>query len=88
MKKEWKEALAAKEKFEAQAGEYAENVEMITLDKEMAEERAETLQQEMDILKERVEELTLDLEVYKHEREGTHPRMVISTLLPLGRTNE
>lgn len=35
-----------------------ESVEMLTLDKEMAEEKAEALQMEVDQLKEKVEELT------------------------------
>lgn len=45
----------------------ADAIEMATLDKEMAEERAESLQLEVDSLKERVEELTMDLEILKHE---------------------
>ena len=40
---------------------------MATLDKEMAEEKAETLQLELDAAKERVEELTLDLDIIKAE---------------------
>ena len=36
----------------------ADTVEMITLDKEMAEERAETLQLELEQAKEAIEELT------------------------------
>lgn len=56
----------------------ADAIEMATLDKEMAEERAESLQQEVESLKEKVEELTMDLEILKHEIEekGTiqHPR--------------
>lgn len=47
--------------------ELAENVELITLDKEMAEEKADFLQQELDGSKERIEELTLDLEIIKAE---------------------
>lgn len=52
----------------------ADAIEMATLDKEMAEERAESLQQEVDALKEKVEELTMDLEILKHEIEekGKH----------------
>lgn len=45
----------------------ADAIEMATLDKEMAEERAESLQVEVDSLKERVEELSMDLEILRHE---------------------
>ena len=44
---------------------FSETVEMATLDKEMAEEKAETLQLELDAAKERIEELSLDLEIIK-----------------------
>lgn len=47
----------------------ADAIEMATLDKEMAEERAESLQLEVDSLKEKVDELTMDLEILKHEIE-------------------
>ena len=43
----------------------SETVEMATLDKEMAEEKAETLQQELDACMEKIEELTLDLDIIK-----------------------
>lgn len=45
----------------------ADAIEMATLDKEMAEERAESLQVEVDTLKEKVEELSMDLELLRHE---------------------
>lgn len=45
----------------------AETVEMATLDKEMAEEKAETLQIELDQLREKLEEQTLDLEILRTE---------------------
>lgn len=44
-----------------------EAVEMATLDKEMAEEKLESLQQENETLKEKMEELTLDLEILRSE---------------------
>lgn len=50
--------------------EYTENLELITLDKEMAEEKAELAQQEVELLKEKIEEISLDLDVLKQEREG------------------
>ena len=49
---------------------WSETVEMITLDKEMAEERAETMQIELEAAKEKIEELTLDLDIIKTEMEG------------------
>ena len=47
--------------------ELSETVEMATLDKEMAEEKAETLQLELEAATERIEELTLDLDIIKTE---------------------
>ena len=47
--------------------ELSETVEMATLDKEMAEERAETLQLELEAAKEKIEELQLDLDIIKAE---------------------
>ncbi|KAM6960806.1 dynactin subunit 1 isoform 1-T1 [Aplochiton taeniatus] len=68
-KKEAKEALEAKEHYMEEMADTADAIEMATLDKEMAEERAESVQLEADSLKERVEELTMDLEILKHEIE-------------------
>jgi dynactin 1 len=42
-------------------------MEMLTLDKEVAEERAENLQQETNMLKDRIEEISLDLDILKKE---------------------
>ncbi|XP_048060528.1 dynactin subunit 1 isoform X3 [Megalobrama amblycephala] len=68
-KREAKEALEAKEHYMEEMSDTADAIEMATLDKEMAEERAESLQLEADALKERVDELTMDLEILKHEIE-------------------
>uniref|UniRef100_A0A667YUG9 Dynactin subunit 1 n=1 Tax=Myripristis murdjan TaxID=586833 RepID=A0A667YUG9_9TELE len=68
-KREAKEALEAKERYMEEMADTADAIEMATLDKEMAEERAESLQQEADSLKEKVDELTMDLEILKHEIE-------------------
>ncbi|XP_070403129.1 dynactin subunit 1 isoform X7 [Nothobranchius furzeri] len=68
-KREAKEALEAKERYMEEMSDTADAIEMATLDKEMAEERAESLQLEVDSLKERVDELTMDLEILKHEIE-------------------
>lgn len=66
---EAKEALEAKERYMEEMADTADAIEMATLDKEMAEERAESLQQEVDSLKEKAEDLTMDLEILKHEIE-------------------
>ncbi|KAI2657722.1 Dynactin subunit 1 [Labeo rohita] len=52
-KKEAKDALEAKEHYMEEMADTADAIEMATLDKEMAEERAESLQLEADALKER-----------------------------------
>jgi len=63
----------------------ADAIEMATLDKEMAEERAESLQLEVDSHKENVDELSMDLEILKHEIEEkgsaeTRPHVFSSVL--------
>ncbi|KAL7975872.1 hypothetical protein Chor_011787 [Crotalus horridus] len=68
-KKEAREALEAKDRYVEEMADTADAIEMATLDKEMAEERAESLQQEVDSLKEKVEDLSMDLEILKHEIE-------------------
>ncbi|KAM9708931.1 dynactin subunit 1 isoform 7-T7 [Menidia menidia] len=68
-KREAKEAQEAKEHYMEEMSDTADAIEMATLDKEMAEERAESLQLEVDSLKEKVDELTMDLEILKHEIE-------------------
>lgn len=69
LSQEAKDALEAKERYMEEMADTADAIEMATLDKEMAEERAESLQQEVEALKERVEELTTDLEILKAEIE-------------------
>lgn len=66
-KQEAREAHSAKEQFQEEMSDFAETVEMATLDKEMAEEKAETLQIELEQLKEKLEEKTLDLEILRTE---------------------
>ncbi|XGW31282.1 hypothetical protein V3C99_009885 [Haemonchus contortus] len=68
-----KEALESREWKEANQDELssaAEQLEMATIDKEMAEERAEALQAELDSLKLRNEELEADLEILREEMAG------------------
>ncbi|XP_053697405.1 dynactin subunit 1 isoform X3 [Sabethes cyaneus] len=66
-KQEAKDAIEARDLHVEEMAELSENVEMITLDKEMAEEKADTLALELETAKERIEELTLDLEILKTE---------------------
>ncbi|XP_071793613.1 dynactin subunit 1-like isoform X3 [Asterias amurensis] len=68
-KKEARESTEARERYQEEMSEVAETIEMATLDKEMAEEKCDSLQVEVDTLKERVEELTLDLELLRGEIE-------------------
>ncbi|XP_065221310.1 dynactin subunit 1-like isoform X2 [Planococcus citri] len=63
IKKEKEEAVQAHEDL----SDIADALEMATLDKEMAEEKAEALQLELAEAKEKIEELTLDFEILKAE---------------------
>lgn len=69
-KQEAKDAVEARDRHQEEMADLAENVEMITLDKEMAEEKADTLQIELEQAKERIEELNLDLEILKTEMQN------------------
>ncbi|XP_065173982.1 dynactin subunit 1 isoform X2 [Atheta coriaria] len=66
-KQEAKEAIDAREAHADEVCDLADAVEMATLDKEMAEEKAEALQLELEACKEKLEEVTLDLEILKTE---------------------
>ena len=69
-----KEATAEKNRIEAENLESQEALEMMTLDKEVAEEKADSLQAELELLQEKVDELTIDLEVMKEEQ-CEHPQL-------------
>lgn len=69
-KQEAKDAIEAKEQHAQEMAELSDNVEMITLDKEMAEEKADTLQLELDAAKERIEELQIDMELLRSEMQN------------------
>lgn len=69
-RQETKDAIDAKNQYVEEMSELAENVEMITLDKEMAEEKADTLQLELEGMKEKCEELQLDLDIIKAEMQN------------------
>uniref|UniRef100_A0A1B6KU69 Dynactin subunit 1 n=1 Tax=Graphocephala atropunctata TaxID=36148 RepID=A0A1B6KU69_9HEMI len=62
-RRETERANEAKEEM----SDIAETLELITLDKEMAEEKVESLQLELDQAKEKLEELTLDYQLLKEE---------------------
>lgn len=64
---EARDAQEAKDRYMEEMSDTADAIEMATLDKEMAEERAESLQVEVDSLKEKVDELSMDLEILRHE---------------------
>ncbi|ORX54872.1 hypothetical protein BCR36DRAFT_581750 [Piromyces finnis] len=67
VQKQLQESEIKCEKLEMQQVDLMESLEMMTLDKEMAEEKSESLLQELDIAKEKIEELNLNLEVLKEE---------------------
>ncbi|XP_053750731.1 dynactin subunit 1-like [Panthera pardus] len=68
-RKEAKEAREAKGRYFDEPADPADAIEVATLDKEMAEERAESPQREVEALKELVDELSTDLEILKAEIE-------------------
>src|SRR5690349_10295810 len=67
LRRQLKEVNVEKETFEGKYNEAVESMEMMTLDKEMAEEKAENLQHEVNLLKEKIEEISVDLSVFKQE---------------------
>lgn len=69
-KQEAKDAIEEKNRHAEEMAEVSETVELITLDKEMAEEKADFLNQELEGAKERIEELSLDLQIIKAEMEN------------------
>ncbi|KAJ3112616.1 hypothetical protein HDU96_004367 [Phlyctochytrium bullatum] len=58
-----------KNTLEVELSELQEALEIMTLDKEMAEEKVDALQAEIDIAKEKIEELAIEVEVLKEEKE-------------------
>lgn len=69
-RQETKDAIDEKNRHAEEMAELSENVELITLDKEMAEEKADFLNQELEAAKDRIEELSLDLQIVKAEMEN------------------
>ncbi|XP_053954521.1 dynactin subunit 1 [Anastrepha ludens] len=70
-RQELREANDCKIKYKRELDDVAESIELLTLDKEMAEERAETLQIELETASERIEELSLDVEILRAENENS-----------------
>jgi dynactin 1 len=60
-----KDALLDKEAFENKYMDVLESLEMMALDKEMAEERVESLKLEVMLLTDKIEEISIDLDVVK-----------------------
>ena len=74
-----RDAQLAREQYQDEMADLAETVEMATLDKEMAEEKAETLQIELEQLKEKLEEQSLDLEILRNEMSDKVGWILLST---------
>lgn len=66
-KQEAKAAIEAREQHAEEMADFAEAVEMTTLDREMAEEKCESIQAELEQTKEKLEEVTMDLEILQNE---------------------
>uniref|UniRef100_A0A914E1V4 Dynactin subunit 1 n=1 Tax=Acrobeloides nanus TaxID=290746 RepID=A0A914E1V4_9BILA len=69
LQKEYSEFKLAKSEHDDVEG-LMEQLELVALDKEMAEEKAETLQQEVNEQKMKIQELETDLDLLKAEMEG------------------
>ncbi|KAI9642843.1 hypothetical protein NHQ30_008577 [Ciborinia camelliae] len=67
LRKQLKELAARFEEAEGMQAEHESILEMATLDREMAEETAEVLRTELDVLKQKTEELELEVEVLREE---------------------
>ena len=64
-KKVIKDITQEKEDYEQRYTDLMESLELTQLDKEMAEEKAENLQQEVSLLKEKLDEVKVDLDVFR-----------------------
>ncbi|KAG9326764.1 hypothetical protein KVV02_008654 [Mortierella alpina] len=85
-KRTLKEAVTEKEAFESKYNDVIDSMEVTMLDKEMAEERAENLQHEVNMLKEKVEEMHVDLNVFQQDESNLSNPAV--NQLQLERQNE
>ncbi|KAI9225058.1 dynein associated protein-domain-containing protein [Blastocladiella britannica] len=62
------DAEVARDDAEARLADAQDALEMVTLDKELAEEKCEGVERELEAVRDRVEELELDLQVEREER--------------------
>lgn len=69
LKRQMKEDSAKYQELESQQAESETVVELATLDREMAEETAESLKTELDSLRQKHEELGLEVEILREENE-------------------
>lgn len=69
LKRQMKEDSAKFQELQSQQAENETVVEVATLDREMAEETAESLKTELDSLRQKYEELELEVEVLREENE-------------------
>ncbi|KAK9768156.1 hypothetical protein K7432_001450 [Basidiobolus ranarum] len=69
-RKSLKQAILDRENFENKHNDVSESLELMTLDKEMAEEKIENLTQEVALLRERIEEMAIELDVFKKAGES------------------
>ncbi|KAG4072115.1 hypothetical protein HA402_015614 [Bradysia odoriphaga] len=79
-RQETKDAIDARDQYVDEMSELAENMELITLDKEMAEEKSDTLQLELEASRERCEELQLDLDILKAEMQNKSGNVVAGSV--------
>ncbi|KAI8326330.1 hypothetical protein GQ54DRAFT_294806 [Martensiomyces pterosporus] len=70
LKQRLKDIMEEREDFEAKYTEALDSMEMLAVDKEMAEEKTESLTQEVATLREQLDEASTSLDVYKQE--GDH----------------
>jgi len=83
VKKQLQDSEMKNEKLEMQQIDLMESLEMMTLDKEMAEEKSESLLQELEVAKEKIEELSLDLEVLKQESAQFNEEVQLRQSIPV-----
>ncbi|KAI9158509.1 Dynactin, 150 kDa isoform [Paramyrothecium foliicola] len=69
LRKQLKEAEAMFENIESMQAEHESELELATLDREMAEETAEFLKVEVEALKQKAEELELEVDILREENE-------------------
>ncbi|KAJ2236932.1 hypothetical protein GGF40_000814 [Coemansia sp. RSA 1286] len=70
LKQRIKQATSEREEIEARIADLTDSMEMQTVDKEMAEERAESLALENNALREQLDEISTSLDVYKQGGTG------------------